>query len=454
MVSVPKQLLIQLLLILLNAFFASMEMAVVSLNQTKLKVKIEEGDKKAEKLLKYVESPAQFLSTIQVGITLAGFLGSAFAADALSEPLVNLFRSWGLVAFTDATLNTIAVIIITIILSFFTLIFGELVPKRIAQQMPYKWAKTFVGFIGVLTKMMTPIIWLLSGTTNLVLRILHLKTTNNGDSVSEADIRMMVDVGGEKGTIEEDELEMIQNIFDFNDISVSEIMTRKSDVVAFSSNDSDEEILAGIKESGNSRFPIYKEDDDNDVLGILNSREFLLNLSEGKPKTVAEMLRPAYFIPESIKADKLFNDMQMKKVHIAIVIDEYGDNAGIITLEDLLEEIVGNIYDEYDPQENPEIEKIGDNLWKVSGSMDIEELADELNIEIPEDRDYDTVGGLVLSCLNEIPKDGDCLTVESHNLHVEVTKVEERRIVEANISILPEEDEKKKDRDEERDLDE
>ena len=448
MISVPRQLLIQAIFIAINAIFAALEMAMVSLSTTRLKMLEEEGDKAAIRLLKMLENPAGFLSAIQVAISLSGFLGSAFAADSLSEPLTDWFISLGLTMIPYQTLNSISVVIITIILTLVTIIFGELVPKRIAQQKSYEVAKVFMKLLMVISTILKPIIWFTSSTTNLILRILHLKTSSEDESVSEAEIRMMVDAGSDNGTIEEDEKEMIQNIFEFNDIKVSEIMTRIGDVNYFSVDDDEETIIRTIKESGNSRYPVY-EDDINNIIGILNARDFFININDGRRKSLREMLRSAYFVPESIKADQLFSDMQKKKVHIAIVIDEYGETRGIVTLEDLLEEIVGNIYDEFDEAEAPEIEKIGENRWRVSGSLSIEDLEDELGIDIPDDRDYGTVGGMVFSCLHEIPEDGQTFTVEIHDLRITVTKVEDKRIAQAEIEKIEkdeasEEDENKK----------
>ncbi len=439
MVSVPKQLLIQAILIALNAFFAAMEIAVISLNTTKLKRLVEEGDEKAGKLLSMAENPAGFLSTIQVGISLSGFLGAAFAADSLSEPLTLWLLEMG-VKLPEALLNNIAVIIITLILTFMTIVFGELIPKRIAQQKSYEVAKACCGIIGVISVIFKPIILLISGTTNLILRMMKLKTEAEDEQVSEDDIRMMVDVGGESGSIEEDEKEMIQNIFEFNDIAISEIMTRVSDVNAISIEDSEEDILRIIKESGNSRFPVYK-DDINDIIGILNSREFLINLNDENGKSVRDMLRKPYFVPETIKADQLFSDMQKNKVHISVVIDEYGETRGIVTLEDLLEEIVGNIYDEYDAAETPAIEPLPDGRWKVQGTLSIEDLNDELGIHITDDRDYDTVGGMIFSCLHTIPEDGKQFTVEVNGLKITVTRVEDKRIIEAIVEKTEKESE-------------
>lgn len=450
-VSIPRQILIQAILILINAFFAAAEIAVISLNHNKLKKQVEEGDKTAKILLKMVEKPSNFLSTIQIGITLAGFLGSALAADTLAEELTGVFISWG-ATLPYSVLNTISVFVITIIISFFTLIFGELVPKRIAQQKSDAVARFCCKVLNVLAKIMRPVIWLLSFCTNTVLKIFRFKADAEEEAATEEDIRLMVDAGGDSGSIEEDEREWIQNVFELNDTLVSEIMTRVSDIWGVQQNMHNAEILALIKESGRSRFPVYDED-LNDIKGILNARDFLLNLNDDKMKKVTELMRPAYFVPDTIRADKLFSDMQMKKQHIAICVDEYGQTSGLISLEDLLEEIVGNIYDEFDEQEEEELVKLGDNLWKVSGTLPVEDLEEALDIDLPnEELDFDTVGGMVFSCLNEIPQDGTQFDVEVFGLKVHVTKIEDKRIVEALISKAEpenevEEEEKEKDKD-------
>ena len=443
MTSIPKQLLLQVVLILLNAFFAAAEIAVVSLNGTKLRKLEEEGDKKAGKLLRLVEEPASFLSTIQVGITLAGFLGSAFAADNFSEYLVKwVYVDLGFRGIPEAALDTMAVVVITIILSYFTLIFGELVPKRIAMQKSLEVARFSSGVISGVAVIMKPIIWFLSFSTNTVLRILHMKTEAEEDSVTEEEIRMMVELGGEKGTIDQEEQEWIQNVFRFDDISVRDAMTREADVVSFSLEEGEEEILRTIRETGLSRYPVYDED-INDIAGILNARDYLLNRGCTEPKQMQELLREAYFVPDTIHADDLFRDMQTNKVHIAIVIDEYGQTAGIITMEDLLEEIVGNIYDEFDPDQVPEMVRLEENLWRVSGGVAMDELAEELAIDLPEDTDYDTVGGMIYSCLRTIPADGSQFDVQVNGLDIHVEAIEDQRIETALIRKRePQEEEK------------
>ncbi len=427
--NLAQQILLQIILIAINAFFAATEIAVISLNTTKLRKMADDGDRYAPKLLKMAENPSGFLSTIQIGITLAGFLGSAFAADNLAEYLVPAFTDLGLPAGVS---RTIAVILITLIISFFTLIFGELVPKRVAQSKAFEVAKFSSSVILITAKVMRPVVWLLSATTNLILRIFRIKDDGNGEAVTEDDIKLMVDAGGESGSIEEDEQEWIQNVFEFNDINVSEIMTREPDVVSFQVDTPESEILDTIKDSGLSRFPVYGED-INDILGILNARDFLINLNSPEHRPIREFLRPAYMIPDSIHADKLFSDMQEKKTHIAIVVDEYGQTVGIVTLEDLLEEIVGNIYDEFDPQEEKEIQSIGDGVWKVSGSLSLSDFSDETGIELEENEDYDTIGGMVLSTLSQIPEDGTTLHAVVNGLDIQVTRIEDRRIDEAIV---------------------
>lgn len=440
--TVQSTLILQVLLILVNAFFAGTEIAVISLNSISLKKEAEEGDKTAAKLVKMIENQSGFLSTIQISITLAGFLGAAFSADVLSEHLVAWLQSLGCPG-SISLLNTLSVIFITIIISFFTLIFGELVPKRIAQQKAEGWARKSVSIVSALAVFFKPVVALLSFCTNLVLKIFHLKTDGNDEEVTEEDIRLMVDASGESGTIEEDEKEWIQNVFEFNDIAVDDVMTRDADTLWLQEDSSEEEILSTIRESGFSRFPVYGEDHDN-VKGILIAREFLLNMTNKEKKPFKSLIRAPYLVPDSIHADKLFEDMQANKVHMAIVIDEYGSSAGIITMEDLIEEIVGNIYDEFDSEEEEEIVKLSDNKWSVSGDTLIEDLNKETNLNIPESEDYDTVGGLVMSTLSTIPEDGKEFDLSVDGVKIHVLKIEDKRIqrviIEKDDSTQPSEE--------------
>ena len=431
--SIPSQLLLQAILILVNAFFAATEIAVLSLNATQLEKKAEKGEKTAKRLLKLTQEPSGFLSTIQIGITLAGFLGSAFAADNFSGYLVDwIYNDIGFTALSLTTLDTLAVIVITLILSYFTLIFGELVPKRIAMQKPYEVSKLSCGVVLAVAKVVKPVVKFLSMSTNAILRILHLKTEAEEDTITEEEILMMIELGEKRGVLDEDESEWLQNIFDFDDTCIREIMTHSVDVVSIALDASDDEIINIIKKTGISRYPVYDHDDEN-IIGILHVRDYLLNL-QTKEKSFKDILTPAYFIPDSMTADDLFEDMQTKNIHFAIAIDEFGEMSGIITLEDLVEEIVGNIYDEHDAYEQPSIQTINDHQWKVSGNVNIEDLSKELDTEIPVDEDYDTIGGYIYSHLRSIPKDGTTKTIKADNLTFQITKIQNRRIKQVIIT--------------------
>lgn len=431
-----SQLLLQVVLIAVNAFFAATEIAVISLNENKLRKQAEEGDGKAAQMLKMVEQPAGFLSTIQIGITLAGFLGSAFAADNFASKIVRyLVDEVQLTAIPEHVLNTLAVVLITIILSYFTLIFGELVPKRVAMQKSDQVARAVCGIINGISKVVKPVVWLLSVSTNGVLRLMRIDPNAEEEQVTEEEIRMMVDIGEEKGTIEANEKEMIDNVFEFNNMTAEDCMIHRTDVTAIWVEDTPDEIVKTIEETGLSRFPVYNEDLD-DVLGILFTRDYLLNLRAENPKPLRELLRPAYFVPESVQADVLFREMQTQKVHMAIVVDEYGGTSGIVTLEDLLEEIVGNIYDEFDPQAEQDIALVEENTWRVAGGVDLETLNEALKIELPTDEEYDTLGGLIFSQLTSIPKDGATPEMDCFGLHIKVEEIKERRVEWALVSKL------------------
>lgn len=443
--SVPQQIILQVILILINAFFASTEIAVISLNATKLKKMSEDGDKTAKRLLRLVEEPAGFLSTIQIGITLAGFLGSAFAAENFSQYLVDwIYNGLGFRGIPVSVLNTLSVIVITIILSYFTLILGELVPKRIAMQKPYAVAKFACPVVSAVAFIMRPVVFFLSLSTNAVLRLLRMKTEAEEESVTEEEIRMMVDLGEEKGVIDEEEKEWIQNVFAFDDTPARDIMTHSTDVEFISLHASEQEIIDTVKSSGKSRFPVYDKDFD-DVVGVLYARDFLM-ADAGERRHLKGLLRAPYFIPESISADKLFKDMQTKKIHFAVVIDEFGQVSGIVTMEDLLEEIVGNIYDEYDASEEKELEQLSETVWRVNGECDIESLSEELGVDSLESPDYDTVGGFIFSQLHTIPKDGTTFYLKFDSLIFHVTEIENRRIKEVLVE-RHEEASEKQDRD-------
>ena len=428
------QLLLQVGLIALNAFFASTEIAVIGLNESVLRKQAEEGDRKAGRLADIVAKPTNFLSTIQIGITLAGFLGSAFAADNFAERITVRLLAWN-PALNGAAINTLSLVLVTLILSFFTLIFGELVPKRIAMQKADKVAKSSAGVVYGVSKIMRPVVWLLSVCTNGVLRLLRIDPHAVVDDVSEESIRMMVDIGGDSGAIGAEEQAFIENIFDFNDTSAEDIMIHRTDMVSIWAEEKPEDIFRIIEDTGLSRFPVYDEDVD-DIIGILSTRDYLLNARMARPKTLKKILRPAYFVPETVKTDILFRDMQSKKVHFAVVVDEYGGTSGLVTMEDLLEEIVGNIYDEFDPQDEQEIIPLEDGSWRMAGSATLERISEATGAELDGEDEYDTLGGLVFTQLSVIPEDGSTFTVETCGLRIAVEQFQDRRVEWALVSLV------------------
>lgn len=441
---IGRQLLLQFLLILVNAFFAASEIAVVSLNANKLRKDAEDGNKKAARLLKLVEQPTSFLSAIQIGITLAGFLGSAFAAENFSGKLVRwLVEDLKFTALSEKVLDTLSVIVITIILSFFTLVLGELVPKRIAMHAPMKVAGFTTPVVRVVAIIMKPIIWLLSVSTAGMLRLFGIKDKGEEEKVTEDEIRMMVDIGEESGTIDSKEREMIDNIFEFDNSTAKDVMTRTPDVVSISINDSEEQITSVLRECGFSRLPVW-EDDPGNIVGILIAREYLLNVRSEHPLPLREMLRPTFMVPENIPCDKLFAEMQKDQRHMVPVINEYGEMAGIVTLEDLIEEILGNIYDESDEADDGDdsIKQLSEGCWRVPGNTSLDDVRRELDIDIPDDIEANTLGGLVISCLTEIPDDGTTFEVDCCGLHIKVDRFAERRVESAIVTrIEPEKNE-------------
>lgn len=438
MENLPAQILLQVVFILLNAFFAGSEIAFLSLSPIKLSKQAEDGDKTAAALLKAVENPNSFLSGIQVAITLSGFLSAAFGTENFSGYLDRFLLETLALPLPAGVASVISTVVVTIIISFFSIAFGEMVPKRVAMQKPMLFAVPAIKVLRVVSVVFAPMTALLDLCTNGSLRLLGMKTEAEDGVASEEDLRLMVESSGEQGTIDQDEQEWIENVFDFGDTTASNAMTPEPDVTAFSLEDSDQEIMETIRRTGLSRYPVYEED-INDICGILNARDFLLNLQEESPRPLKELLRPAYFVPESVHADQLFKDMQSQKQHLAVVVDEYGGTAGIITIEDLLEEIVGDIFDEFDPAEPQDLTQVGDGVWRVAGSMRVEDFAEEVDFDLPEDRDYDTVAGMILSCLPSIPEDGATPTVQVCGLQFDVQTIEDRKILWAIVrKVTPE----------------
>ena len=417
------QILVLVILILLNAYFAATEIAFISLNDSKIERDAKDGNKKAKQILKMLKSPSKFLATIQIGITLAGFLSSAFASDAFADKLAPILNSWMPFISLDVW-RAISIVIITITLSFFTLVFGELVPKRLAMKYYEKISYATIGVIRGISVITAPFVKLLTVSTNMVSKIFGVGEAEE-EIVTEEEIKMMIDEGEEKGTIERGEKMLLNNVFEFNDIIVSEIMTPRTEMFAIDINDNLEELLDKIDEFKYSRIPVYDEDID-DIKGILFVKDILRPLKEHKKINIKAIMREPYFIPESKDIDELFKEMQQNKVQMAIAIDEYGGTAGLITMEDIIEELVGNIFDEYD-EEEIDAKKIDDNTYILSGTTTSYELKKIFNVEIPEG-DYETLSGYLIDKLGRIPDDDEHPVIEDEKLTYKVEEIEDKRI--------------------------
>lgn len=427
-----EQLLLQLVLILLNAFFAATEIAVISLNEKKVKAKAEDGDKKAVKMLKMIEEPTRFLSTIQIGITLAGFLGSAFAADNFAERLSAFAVSaFHIPASYTGTVNTVSVVVITLILSFFTLVLGELVPKRVAMRHKEKLAEVVCGAISALAAVLKPVIWLLTVSTNGVLRLFGIDPNEKDEPVSEEDIVIMLDAGVDEGTLNENDIEYIKNVFKLDNLTAADIMTHRKAVTFIPADAQQEEILKIIEEEGYSRMPVYSESVDK-IVGILHTKEYLLK-HNNPGFTLEQAMFPATYVPESMHLDLLLKDMQKKHNHIVIVVNEYGITSGIVTIEDILEELVGEIWDEQD-EEIDNIQKISDTEYRVLCSTSIEEFFEFFELEPEEETEATTVNGWLIEISGNIPQEGFCFTYG--NVEITVIKADDLMTHEISVKIL------------------
>ncbi|MDR1353683.1 MAG: hemolysin family protein [Treponema sp.] len=425
-----RQLLLQFVLILFNAFFASAEIALISVSDAKLELMAAGGDKRAKKLLALTKQPARFLATIQVGITLAGFLGSAFAADNFAEKLMLAFSGMNL-PFSQAARRTIAVVVITVILSFFTLVLGELVPKRVAMKKAEKLAFSMAGVIFAVSKIFSPVIWLLTRSTNALLLLFRIDPNAEEETVTEEEIRMMVDAGSEKGTINAGEQEIIHNVFEFDNRSAGEVMTHRTSAVMLQLKDSDGEWEKIITDTRHSFYPISGETAD-DIRGVLCAKDYFRLKERDRETVMARAVHPPNFVPETAKTDVLFKNMKNSRNHFAVVLDEYGGMSGIITINDLLEAIVGDFDDGV--AVHPLIEKLEDGVWRIEGKAPLDRAARALKLKLPVD-DYDTFGGYVFSLLGEIPEDGIQADISDGDLRIHIEEIRERHLETALVRL-------------------
>lgn len=434
--NIIVKLVILLVLILVNAFFAMSELAIISLNDNKIDKMAEDGNKKAKKIVKLTENSSKFLSTIQIGVTLAGFLTSASASTTFASMITDALRGTAVYnALGEGLINGIAVVIVTIIMSYFSLVLGELVPKKIAMQVPEKISFKIVDILLFFSKLFAPLVKILSVSTNAVVRLLGFNPHADEETVTEEEIRMMVDVGGEKGVIEDVQKEMINNIFEFDDLDAGDIMTHRTDMVAVEVGDDLSEVVDTAVSEGYSRIPVYEDDQDN-IIGIVYVKDLLAYVGKKMPaKSLRDIMRTPMYVPESKICGDLFKEMTEKRTQMAVVVDEYGGTAGIVTLEDIVEAIVGNIQDEYD-DEDEEISKINETTFTIDGMTNLEEVAELTGTELPEGS-YDTVAGFIIKELGLLPEEGKTYEVNYKNIKLTVLSVDERRIDKVRVEILP-----------------
>lgn len=428
--SIVFQIILIIILTLVNAYFAASEMAIVSVNKNKIHRLSEEGNKKAKLVEKLLDQPTNFLSTIQVAITLAGFFNSASAATGISVSFANFLKDFN-IPYAD----TIAVVIITVLISFITLIFGELVPKRIALQKA-EWYSMFCAKpILIISKIADPFIKVLSFSTKFILRIFDMDDENIEETLSREEIRSVVESGQETGVFNEIETDMITNIFEFDDILAVNVMTPRTDVFCIDINDSLSENIDRMMTMQYTRIPVYDDSIDN-IIGILNMKDFAIEARKVgfDNVNIKQILRKPYFVLETKNIDDLFKELQANHQHIAILVDEYGGFSGIVTVEDLIEEIMGDIEDEYDHDNEPKLNKIDQNSYIVDGNYLLDDLDDELNLKLSH-TNHDTIGGFVLHLLGQIPDNNQQQEINYHNLVFSILDIKNNRVSKVKLTI-------------------
>ena len=428
---------LQVVLIALNAIFACAEIAVLSINETKLERMAGDGNKQAKRLFKLTREPAKFLATIQVAITLSGFLGSAFAADNFSEPLVDWVVGLG-VRIPRATLDAVAVVLITLILSYFTLVFGELVPKRVAMKRSEQLALSISGLVSGISSAFKPIVWFLTVSTNAVLQLMGIDPNETDEQVNEEEILMMVDAGSEKGAIDEQERAFIQNVFEFDDLTAGQIAIHRTEVAMLWTEDSMEEWARIIHDSRHTLYPVCQDSADN-IIGILNAKDYFRLDDKSREHVMRSAVKDPFFVPETIKAEVLFRKMKKTRNIMAIVLDEYGGMVGIITLNDLIEQLVGDLGEDTPEEEaaEPHVERLNENTWAVIGNSELNDIEEALDVDLGLE-EVDTFTGLVFGELDMIPNDGaQDIELDFQGLHIRITRVEDHQIAYATVTKLP-----------------
>ena len=434
------KLILLVVLIFLNAVFASAEIAVISMNDAKLRQLTSEGNKKAIKLSKLVSQPSRFLATIQVAITLAGLLSSAFAADSFSQPIVEWLIKSG-VGISEETLSTITLVVITLILAYFNLVFGELVPKRIAMKRAEKMALGMSPALYGVSVVFKPIVFILTVSTNLVLRIFGIDPNENDEKVTEEEIRMLLSQGREQGTINDYENEIIQNVFEFNDTTIEQICTHRIDVDSLDADDSIEEWNKTIFETRHTYYPVFRDNNEN-IIGILDTKDYFRLNKKSKASVMLNAVDEPFYAPEGLKANVLFKQMKSKRRYFAVIIDEYGGFEGIITLHDLMEALVGDMYDIEEGKVLSDIQLLTEGNWRIKGSADIHEVSEVLGVDLTDEDLYDTFNGYVCSVIQRVPNDGETFICETEDFIISVKTVKNHMIQSATVTRKDTEDKK------------
>lgn len=413
-------------LIGLNAMFAATELAVISMNDVKLRKMADDGDKRAKRLVSLTVQPAKFLATIQVAITLASLLQSAVAAESFADAIVAKFIAMG-VSVSPMILKAASVVVITMILAYFTLVFGELVPKRVAMKKSEGIALGMSGILYAVAKIFAPIVWLLTASTNCILRLLRIDPNEEESEVTEESIKMMLAEGKEKGTIHPEEDELIQNIFEFDDITAEELCTHRRDVEWLDLDDEPAEWDKTIRETRYHKYPVCEGSQD-DVKGILDAMDYY----NDPDASIESMMKKALLVPETMKANTLFGKMKEKGEDFAVVIDEYGGMTGIATLRDILEALLGELNEEEGAQRPKDMEAVGEGKWIIQGFADLEDVEEELKTDMPVDM-YDTFSGFVCGLLGRIPEEGESFVCSWENYDITVHDVKNHMIQGATM---------------------
>ncbi len=415
---------LQIVLIAVNALFASSEIAVISMSEARLKILAEEGDRRAKRLMALTRQPAKFLATIQVAITLAGLMGGAFAAENFADPIVDLLLGLN-IQVPRSAVHSAVVVLITLVLTYFSIVFGELVPKRLAMKESESLALGLSGVLYFMSRICAPLVWLLTASTNGLLRLLGIDPNQNQELVTEDEIKMMLMEGSQQGTIENDENEIIQNVFNMNDTSAEEVSTRRRDVVCLYLEDDMSVWADTIRNSHYTYFPVCGESQD-DVVGVLNTKDYFRLDDLSRKSVMKNAVDKPFFVPEGIRADQLFSRMKQERKYFAIVIDEYGGMSGIVTVHDLMEELVGDMDDE-DTVREVEIRQLNGDRWEIRGSADLEEVAEKLGVQLPTD-EHETFNGLVCGIVGRVPDEGEQFSCEGYGLKIDVKNVTGHRV--------------------------